>query len=359
MNSQAPTHDGTGPSAASNTNTSSKNKTSLALLDDPIFKAIHNAFLLGWSLMELKSRIQITVCTLSLNPDVVIDALKNPPVSTQPDSQPQSQADQNNPPDSIDSLLENVVLKDVIAWKDVKNQQAQSNSPTSQEKSLATELRDNVWLTSVLRAIFMQIATLHVKRFPSSNVTDTIYDIRPPQEDDQNNQYAPYQQKPFPYLYLYPDAAFDYANIGIRQIKKADVGNNNIDIDSFVKNFRLYDVTRRALNCLTLLLTSPEDSLIPEALADYQQALVQQVLAPPPGSTESDSSNQKPGTPQVGVGSNTAQSSNDKTDQDNKRKEAIKKLSNLVIPLLEAWDSFLRESFYVDTNTQNDDSNYE
>src|SRR6266446_7329066 len=125
MNTQAPAHDGTGPSAASNTNTSSKNKTSLALLDDPIFKAIHNAFLLGWSLMELKSRVQITACTLSLNPDLVIDALKNQPASTQPGSQPQSAAppqsqdDQNNPPDSIDSLLENVVLKDVIPWKDV------------------------------------------------------------------------------------------------------------------------------------------------------------------------------------------------------------------------------------------------
>ena len=359
MNGQAPTQTSASAPATSNTNTSANIK---ALLNDLNFKAIHNAFLLGWSLMELKSRVQITACTLSLNPDVVIDALKNQPVSTQPDSQSQSQDDQNNPPDSIDSLLENVVLKDVIAWKDVQGKLAQSNRPTSQEKSLATELRDNVWLTSLLRAIFTQIATLHVNRFPSSNVTDTIYDIRPPQEDDQNNQNTPYQQKaqkPFPYLYLYPDAAFDYANIGIRKIKKADAGNNNIDIDSFVKNFRLYDVTRRALNCLTLLLTASEDSLIPEALTDYQRALVQQVLPPPPGSTESDSSNQKPGTPQVGTGSNTAQSSNDKTDQDNKRKEAIKKLSNLVIPLLEAWDSFLRESFYVDTNTQNDDSNYE
>src|SRR5437588_479600 len=278
-------------SVASNTaHTSPNSKTSTTLLSDPTFQLIHNAFLLGWSLKELKSRIQITACILSLNPDAVINTLHQL-TSTQSDSQPQPQDNQNNLPDSIDSLLQNVVLKDVIPWKDVKNQQAQSSGPLSQEKSLSTELRDNVWLTSVLRAIFMQIATLHVKRFPSSNVTDTIYDIRPPQEDDQNNQYAPYQQKPFPYLYLYPDAAFDYANIGIRQIKTADVGNNYIDIDSFVKNFRLYDVTRRALNCLTLLLTSPEDSLIPEALADYQQALVQQVLAPPPGSTESDSSN--------------------------------------------------------------------
>ncbi|MFL5658514.1 MAG: hypothetical protein ACJ8CB_30555 [Ktedonobacteraceae bacterium] len=389
MNSQAPTHDGTGPSAASNTNTSSKNKTSLALLNDPIFKTIHNAFLLGWSLMELKSRVQITACTLSLNPDLVIDALKNPPASTQPGSQPQSAAppqpqdDQNNPPDSIDSLLENVVLKDVIAWKDVQGKLAQSNRPISQEKSLATELRDNVWLTSVLRAIFTQVTMLHVKRFPGSDVTNTIYDIRPPsepaslpqpdpqdavntqpatdQQDDQGSQNASDQQKvqkPFPYLYLYhPDPVFDYANVGIKKIEKEDVGNNNIDIDSFVKNFRLYDVTRRALNCLALLLTAPADCLMPETIAAYQQELVQRVLAPPSTLAESDSSNQKPANQKPGTGSNGAQSSNNQADQDNRKKEAIKKLSNLVIPLLEAWDSFLRESFYVDTNTQNNDSN--
>jgi hypothetical protein len=361
MNGQAPTQTSASAPATSNTNTSANIK---ALLNDLNFKAIHNAFLLGWSLMELKSRVQITACTLSLNPDIVIDALKNQPVSTQPDSQSQSQDDQNNPPDSIDSLLENVVLKDVITWKDVQGKLAQSNRPTSQEKSLATELRDNVWLTSLLRAIFTQITMLHVKRFPGSDVTNTIYDIRPPSEpaslpqpdpqgavnkqpatdqgDDQNSQNASDQQKiqkPFPYLYLYhPDPDFDYANVGIRKITKEDIGNNNIDIDSFVKHFRLYDVTRRALNCLTLLLTTPEDSLMPETIADHQREVLQQVLAPSPTSTRS---------------------SNDTTDQDNKRKEAIKKLSNLVIPLLEAWDSFLRESFYVDSNTQNDDSNYE
>src|SRR5438105_8501688 len=196
MNSQAPTYDGTGPSTASNTGNPSKNKTSMVLLNDPIFKAIHNAFLLGWGLMELKSRVQIAACTLSLNPDVVIDVLKNLPASTQPDSQsqsvaqPQPQDDQNNPPDSIDSLLENIVLKDVIAWKHVQGKLAQSNRPTSQEKSLATELRDNIWLTSLLRAIFMQVAMLHVKRFPCSDVTNTIHDIYPPSRPDPQLPYA-------------------------------------------------------------------------------------------------------------------------------------------------------------------------
>lgn len=356
MNGQASTQTSASAPATSNTNTSPNNKAPTTLLSDLTFQAVHNAFLLGWSLMELKSRIQITACTLSLNPDVVIDILKKSPASTQPDSQsqsvaqPQSQDDQNNPPDSIDSLLENIVLKDVIAWKDVQGKLAQSNRSTPQEKSLATELRDNIWLTSVLRAIFTQIAMLHVTRFPSSDVTNTIHDIRPPSQPDpqlpdagnkqpttdQNTSDQQKIQKPFPYLYLYPDPHFDYANVGIRIIKQDEVGNNKIDIDSFVKHFRLYDVTRRALNCLTLLLTTPEDSLMPEAIADYQRVLVQQVLAPPLTST---------------------QSFNDTTDQDNKKKDAIKKLSMLIISLLEAWDSFLRESFYVDTNSQNNDSN--
>ncbi len=362
MSSQASAKVGPGPLTASNTNTSSNNKT---LLSDPTFQAIHNAFLLGWNLMELKSRIQITACILSLNPGVVKNAL-NPVASIQPaaqppsqpiaTAQPQSETGQNNPPDSIDSLLENVVLKDVIAWKDVQEKLAQSNIPTSQEKSLSTELRDNVWLTSVLRAIFMQIATLHVKRFPKSDVTDTIYDIHPPSEPASQSQPQPASQPPdaigqkndkngqkvFPYLYLYPDSKFDYANVGIRMIKQDDVGNNNIDIDSFVKKFRIYAVTRRAINCLTLLLTTPQDSLEPATIACYQKRLVPKVLSQ--------------------IDQSTLDCEKLPKLEDKDIKDAIKVLSDVAIRLLEGWDSFLRETFYVETNTQNgdpDSSSYE
>jgi len=74
-----------GTSAASNTNTSPNNKATTTLLSDPAFQAVHNALLLGWSLMELKSRVQITASTLSLDPGVVINIL-NQLTSTQPDS---------------------------------------------------------------------------------------------------------------------------------------------------------------------------------------------------------------------------------------------------------------------------------
>ena len=143
-----------GASAASNTaHTSPNNKTPTTLLSDPTFQLIHNAFLLGWSLMELRSRIQTMACILLLPRDTVISTLEKQAISTQIDSQSQSQAaqsqpqaGQNNPSastpvnspapsqsgpqpqaatqtqsqdkqnnllDSIESLLENVVLKDV------------------------------------------------------------------------------------------------------------------------------------------------------------------------------------------------------------------------------------------------------
>src|SRR5438477_12481964 len=112
MDSNNPPPSQPGASAASNAAHNSPNsKTSTTLLSDPTFQLIHNAFLMGWSLMELKSRIQIKACILSLNLDAVINALHQL-TATQPDSQPQSQSDQNNQHDSIDSSLENVVLKD-------------------------------------------------------------------------------------------------------------------------------------------------------------------------------------------------------------------------------------------------------
>ena len=70
-----------------------------------------------------------------------------------------------------------------------------------------------------------------------------------------------------PYYYLHPgiDNEMDYANVGIPQD------------DQFPDKFKLYDVTRRALNCLTLLYTNPEDSLTPLTVSYYQQQLLQNI----------------------------------------------------------------------------------
>jgi hypothetical protein len=117
----------------------------------------------------------------------------------------------------------------------------------------------------------------------------------------------------------------DYANVGISSIQ--DPKKKNDTIDPFVKHFKLYDATRRALNCLTLLLDDAKESLVPTTIDEYQRMLVQAILAissiPTPDNI----------------------------------KVAVKTLSDLIIRLLEAWDSFLRESFYVDTNPQLADIN--
>ena len=40
--------------------------------EDATLTAIHNAFLLGWSLMELKSRVQIAACNVALDSILII-----------------------------------------------------------------------------------------------------------------------------------------------------------------------------------------------------------------------------------------------------------------------------------------------
>ena len=45
----------------------------------------------------------------------------------------------------------------------------------------------------------------------------------------------------------------------------------------FPADFKLYDVARRALNCLTLLYAAPEESLIPVTVSEFQKQLVQNI----------------------------------------------------------------------------------
>src|SRR6266705_2379909 len=198
MSSQAPAKVSTSGSAASNTNTSSNNKLSMALLNDPVFKAIHNAFLLGWSLMELKSRVQILGCNLSLN-FIRVESLPN----SNTYKLTASVLDPSPAPDLIDSVLKNIVLKDVVEPENTDGSKTKENGSkplTPEAPSLSTELRDSAWLTSVLRAIFKQIAILHAGRFPDSDTTKTIYNLPdPPQNEEGLKGYA------YPYLYNFND----------------------------------------------------------------------------------------------------------------------------------------------------------
>jgi hypothetical protein len=67
-----------------------------ALLEDDIFLAIHNAFLLGWSIVELKSRIQIAACS----PEQIKHTITS---NVTPETQ------------SIETLIKGIVLADLEA----------------------------------------------------------------------------------------------------------------------------------------------------------------------------------------------------------------------------------------------------
>lgn len=143
----------------------------------------------------------------------------------------------------------------------------------------------------------------------------------------------------FPYLYLYPGKV-DYANVGISPMKLGVAGNGTAT--TFVQDFRLYDVTRRALNCLTLLWTAPKEALDPATIECFQKMLVPRVLSVPPATTATDGATTGNDQPALDAKSCDALPVPEAAEV----KDAIKALSSLVIRLLEAWDSFLRASFY-------------
>ena len=316
MNDKAP-----GQDAAAITS----NKHSTALLKDPTFAGIHDVFLLGWSIVELKSRVLITACNLAFDSITFDKSTSIFSVSVLNASSSDSSTVLQQP-NVIDATLNNIVLKDIAQPQSVATG---SKSTTTVAQSLSTELRDNAWLTSVLRAVFKQIVALHIKHFPASSTVNTVYDLpSPPKEKGQD-------LSAYPYPYLYPlDSEPNYATVGISSVK--DESNADSAIASFVANFKLYDVTRRALNCLTLLLDTAEESLVPTIIEGYQQSLVKALgeanVMPSPD----------PGT---------------KIDElaPNDIKAAVKVLGNRVIRLIESWDSFLLESFYAATSTATND----
>lgn len=334
---------------------------------DPFSTAIHNAILLGWSLMELKSRIQITASTLMLDsiifnqqsssfvatitgplPNNGAANMQPPPATATGDQQSQPTASSVEvQPDVIDALLKNVILNDIESLV----QQYSENSTkalTAKGQSLSTELRDNIWLTSTMRENFRRIVTLHLQRFPCSDTTDTFYDINPPFPPDGSDT-PDYENTDFPYMYLYP-GKFDYANVGVSCLWKFGTPENE-RITPFVKRFRLYEVTRRAINCLTLLLSTPDEALDPLMLECFQKKLVPGVMGNPSLTTafadeqidDDQSILVEPACEDLPAPS------------DSQIKESIKTLSSLTIRLLDAWDLFLRESFYVDIDSTNNE----
>jgi hypothetical protein len=202
--------------------------------------AMHNAFMLGWGIVELKSRI------LKANDEIIDSGLR---------------------------------------------------------------------LASVWRAIFSRLASLQNQVFPRCSTAQTLY--QPPSKES------------LPYLYP-PEP--DYANLGIRA--------GNAQGTAILSDFGLYDVTRRAINCLSLLYVKEDEGLIPDLIGKYQNHLVKAILdaAENPGG----------GGGEVPPDEGASQPEDDLT-------KARETLTALTKRFLDAWDGYLRENYFVGGDIPDDD----
>jgi hypothetical protein len=273
----------------------SQKGSSSALFNDDTFVAIHDAFLLGWSLFELRSRVLIaSVPAFTTKPASSVPAQPN-----QPANQPNVPAPQNKAVAELASELVTLVMKDVINIVQ-SFASLQFQKIVSDFQILPTDLVDNAWLTSVWRAVFRNIVATHKSCLSGGDTSNTIYD--PPDKSMLS--------------YLYPEPPFrDYTEFGIR---------SNTQLP---ETFRLYDVTRRALNCLTLLLTDPNDSLVPDDIRALQDHLLQNLTNNP------DASSANPADKNSG----------------------LKILSGLNVTFLMEWDGYVRENLFVSSDVGNNE----
>jgi hypothetical protein len=323
------------------------------LVEDPIFKSIHDAFQMGWNIIELKSRIQLASVSSS-----ILGTPTTVPMSTSPTSE------------KADELIQKVAH----AQSNLLQPQAkiiQSHSNDAQPESVQdtrfnlTDLPDSAWSTSLWRSTFTCIADNHKNCFPGSNSENTYYALpQPPDPANPPNYQAIVTNVQatnesnihLPYYYLYPgdQNTEDYATVGIPKD------------DQFPDAFTIYDVTRRAVNCLTLLYTNPDDSLIPLTLHYYQQQLLQNIstykelaatlmsnTAALAQTQASDVASNAPVAPQD-TGATPVQAENitqpvvsPEPTPAQQKVNAIQLVSNLTMRYLENWDSFARETFYV------------
>lgn len=296
---------GTDKSATPTTPTTptSQDPVPTELLGDPTASAIHDAFLIGWSLTELISRIQTKLLKIAADVKIRHPQQGTQPTPNSPDTTQSPPALVQPAPSQVDTLLTEVgKLTQIALLRLSQNETIQSAG-----------------LTSEWRSLFSRIASIQNKRFSNSTTVDTSYD---PPPDSQ----LTYLQS-------------NYADKGIISLK-----NNTL------AQFRLYDVTRRTLNCLTLLYTNPDESLIPDQVSKYQRQLVQQIL----NSDNNDPTYQN-GTGQSdhvdliepGNKADDALGSQKSLLQPDDLDQALTKLSGSAISLLNAWDDYLRENYYT------------
>jgi hypothetical protein len=178
-------------------------------------------------------------------------------------------------------------------------------------------------LASVWRASFNRIAALQVKVFKTNSTVNTLY--APPGPDKLGYLYPP--EKDYSNVDTEsPPLCSNYPEKGIVVPTDADGKPKPI-----LSDFKLYDVTRRAINCLSLLYVDPEkDSLIPDMIQKDQKYLIKKILEDA-GKTASDPP----------------------SEQD--LKDAKNKLTEWAVKFLDAWDGYLRENYYIGGSIPNND----
>ncbi len=281
---------------------------------------IRAAFLLGWSVVELKSRILINAFTTAMDPVTLEDIARSSPTATFQQRLPKDET-MSRASSLIYTSMKNM-LKPEVAEK-LYGFIAVNKGTSNGKCMLPTMPSDKAWDTSSWRTVFNRIVSLHYQRFPKTDTSCTIYDLPVP---PSNTCHA--------YVYLYPTM--------LKEPNYATVGLSSGAVPSdFLTSFKLYDVARRALNGLTLLYTDPEESLIPETAKEHLWWLIQNMLHP---NEHQESDYLEDTTPPP-------------TSDDIEL--AIIVLSGLLVRLLDGWDSFLRESFYVEMDEQSNNSEVE
>jgi len=173
------------------------------------------------------------------------------------------------------------------------------------EKQKPEILGPTLRLSSVWRAGFGQLASLLKTAFPTATTVDGVYE--PPGKDTLP--------------YLYPDAP-DYANIGIK---------GEDETGPILADYKLFDVTRRAINCLTFLYINQAESLIPDRIQQAQQRLVTAILNAPAEQN----------------GGSTLAPLPEGATAEAKLQRAKQTLTARTLKFLEAWDGYIRENYYA------------
>lgn len=185
-------------------------------------------------------------------------------------------------------------------------------------------------LASVWRAAFGHIAALQLKTFPKNSTLKTLYE--PPTDTE------------LPYLYPPAD---DYSDVMPPQGKGKGISNypdegilavTDAAGNPLLADFKLYDVTRRAINCLTLLYVKDEECLRPRTIAKNREYLVNAILA----------ATQQPEGGDPNPPADTAQA------QDSLQR-AKNALTYITVKFLDAWDGYLRENYYAGGTVPNND----